>query len=107
MYLLIVFLPLLGSIFSGLLGVKIGVTGSHIITITSLLLSSIGASIAFYEVGLSGSPVLINLGNWLDSEFLSVEWLFLFDQLTVSMFIPVLFISTLIHKQMRGGIENP
>ena len=28
---------------------------------------------------------------------MSISWEFLFDQLTVSMFIPVLFISTLIH----------
>ena len=33
----------------------------------------------------------------MDSEILSIQWEFLFDQLTVSMFIPVLYISSLIH----------
>jgi NADH-ubiquinone oxidoreductase chain 5 len=97
MYLSILILPLLGSIVSGLMGRKIGVTGAHIITCTCLILSSILASIAFYEVGICGSPVTVNLVSWVDSEFMSITWSFLFDQLTVSMFIPVLYISSLIH----------
>ncbi len=97
MYLTILILPLLGSFVSGFLGRKIGVTGSHIITCTCLILSSILATIAFYEVGLCSSPVKIYLFNWIDSEYLTISWEFLFDQLTVSMFIPVLYISSLIH----------
>jgi NADH-ubiquinone oxidoreductase chain 5 len=97
MYLSILVLPLLGSFVSGFMGRKIGVTGAHIITCTCLILSSILASIAFYEVGFCGSPVSINLTSWIDSEFMSISWEFLFDQLTVSMLIPVLYISTLIH----------
>src|ERR1700689_1464779 len=97
MYLSILVLPLLGSFVSGFMGRKIGVTGAHIITCTCLILSSILASIAFYEVGFCGSPVSIQLTSWIDSEFMSISWEFLFDQLTVSMLIPVLYISTLIH----------
>ena len=97
MYLTILILPLLGSIVSGFLGRKIGVSGSHIITCSCLILSSILATIAFYEVGICGSPVTINLVNWLDSEYFNISWEFLFDQLTVTMFIPVLYISSLIH----------
>ena len=40
MYLSIIIIPLLGSIVSGLLGRKVGVTGSKIITCTSLIVSS-------------------------------------------------------------------
>ena len=97
MYLTILILPLLGSFVSGFLGRKIGVTGSHIITCTCLILSSFLATIAFYEVGLSSSPVIVYLFNWIDSEYMNISWEFLFDQLTVSMFIPVLYISSLIH----------
>jgi NADH-ubiquinone oxidoreductase chain 5 len=97
MYLSILILPLLGSVISGLLGRKIGVTGAHLITCICLILASILASIAFYEVGICGSPVSVNLVSWVDSEFMSISWEFLFDQLTVSMFIPVLYISSLIH----------
>ena len=97
MYLPILVLPLLGSVASGLLGRKLGVTGSHIITISCLGLASILAAILFFEVGLCNSPVIINLGSWIDSDYMKISWDFLFDSLTVSMFIPVLFISTLIH----------
>ena len=97
MYISILILPFLGSLISGLLGRKIGVTGSHLITCTCLILSSILASIAFYEVGICGSPVTVYLFNWVNSEFMNISWEFLFDQLTVSMFIPVLYISSLIH----------
>ena len=97
MYLSILVLPLLGSFVSGFMGRKIGVTGAHIITCTCLILTSILVSVAFYEVGICGSPVTIYLNSWIESEFLSISWEFLFDQLTVTMMIPVVFISTLIH----------
>jgi NADH-ubiquinone oxidoreductase chain 5 len=63
MYLSILILPLLGSFISGFMGRKIGVSGSHFITCTCLILSSILATVSFYEVGISGSPVYINLGS--------------------------------------------
>jgi len=110
MYLTILILPLLGSVISGLFGKKIGVTGSHIITITCLLLSSILASVAFFEVILADSPVYIHVTSWIDSEILNISWEFLFDSLSVAMLIPVLFISTLVHlfsvDYMAGDPHN-
>lgn len=97
MYLSIIILPLLGSIVSGLIGRKIGVTGANLITCTCLILSSILMTIAFYEVGICSSPVSINLGSWVDSEFMSISWEFYIDQLTVSLGLAVLYCSTLIH----------
>jgi NADH-Ubiquinone oxidoreductase (complex I), chain 5 N-terminus len=97
MYLAILVLPLIGSVISGFLGRKIGTTGSHIITLSCLSLASILAAILFYEVGLCHSPVIIKLVHWIDSDYMTLSWEFLFDSLTVAMFIPVLFISTLIH----------
>ena len=63
MYLSILALPLLGALSAGLLGRKMGVTGAHIITCTLLVMSALLSIVAFYEVGLSGSPVSINLGS--------------------------------------------
>jgi NADH-ubiquinone oxidoreductase chain 5 len=97
MYLSIIILPLLGSIVSGFLGRKVGVTGSQIITCTSLIISSFLISIAFYEVGICGSPVSIDIISWLDIELLNISWYFYFDQLTVSLGLAVLYCSTLIH----------
>nr|AWN55947.1 NADH dehydrogenase subunit 5 [Pleurotus pulmonarius] len=97
MYLSIIILPLLGSIVSGFMGRKVGITGSLFITCTCLILSSVLMTVAFYEVGLCGSPVSINLGSWIDSEIMSISWEFYFDQLTVSLGLAVLYCSSLIH----------
>jgi len=95
MYLSILILPLLGSFVSGFMGRKIGVNGAHFITCTCLILASILASFTFYEVGICGSPVSIKLGSWIDSELISISWEFLFDQLTVSMYIILLGLNKL------------
>jgi hypothetical protein len=97
MYLSILALPMLGSAITGLRGRSIGVTGAHIITTGCLMISAILAIIRFYEVGLCGSPVSIQLFSWIDSEFMLVTWGFLFDSLTVSMLLPVLVVSSLVH----------
>jgi len=97
MYLSILIFPLLGSIAAGFLGRKLGVTGTHLVTCTCLIISSILVTYAFYEVGICGSPVTIYLFSWVDSEFMSISWEFLFDQLTVSLSLAVLYCSTLIH----------
>ena len=97
MYLSILALPMFGSAVAGLFGRKIGVTGAHIITTGCLASSAALAIVAFYEVGLCGSPVSIELFSWIDSEFMLVQWGFLFDSLTVSMLLPVLVVSSLVH----------
>jgi len=61
MYLLIIILPLLGSILSGFFGRKIGVSGSQIITTTLVILTTLLAIIAYIEVGLNNIPVSIKL----------------------------------------------
>jgi len=97
MYISIIILPLLGSIVSGFMGRKIGVTGAQFIACSCLILSSILMTFAFYEVGICSSPVNIKLGSWIDSEIMSISWEFFFDQLTVSLGLAVLYCSTLIH----------
>jgi NADH-ubiquinone oxidoreductase chain 5 len=63
MYLTILILPFLGSLTAGFFGRKIGVKGAHFITCTCVLLSAVLATIAFYEVGVAGSPVYVHLCN--------------------------------------------
>ena len=97
MYLTLLLLPIFGSLAAGLLGRKVGVTGAHLITCSCLVASAFLAIVAFYEVGLCGSPVSINLTSWIDSEVIDVSWGFIFDSLTVSMLLPVLVVSALVH----------
>jgi NADH:ubiquinone oxidoreductase subunit 5 (subunit L)/multisubunit Na+/H+ antiporter MnhA subunit len=53
--------------------------------------------VAFYEVGLMGSPVYLRLAPWVNSESLLINWGFMFDSLTVIMCIVVTFVSSLVH----------
>jgi NADH-ubiquinone oxidoreductase chain 5 len=106
MYLAIIILPLLGSIASGFFGRKIGVSGSQIITCTAVIMTTVFAVVAFFEVGLNNIPVSIELFRWIDSESLYVSWGFHFDSLTVSMLIPVLIVSSLVHIYSIGYMSH-
>jgi NADH-ubiquinone oxidoreductase chain 5 len=106
MYLAIIILPLLGSIASGFFGRKIGVTGAQIITCTAIIITTILAVVAFFEVGLNNIPVSIQVFRWIDSESLNIGWAFHFDSLTVSMLLPVLIISSLVHIYSIGYMSS-
>lgn len=106
MYITILILPLLSAIISGFLGRKIGVSGSHILSCILLLFAAILSLLGLLEVGLYGSPVNIELFNWIDLELLQVNWEFLFDSLTISILSTVLIVSTLVHIYSIEYISN-
>ena len=106
MYLAIIVLPLLGSIVSGFFGRKVGVSGAQIITCFSIIITTILAMFAFFEVGLNNIPVYLELFRFIDSESLNVLWGFQFDCLTVSMLIPVLVVSSLVHVYSIGYMSH-
>jgi len=104
---IIVALPILGSIVAGFLGRKIGVKGSQFITCFSLLISSFLISYAFYKIVLcGGETVNLNLGSWVDSGILTINWEFKFDNLSISLGLAVLFCSTLIHIYSISYLES-
>jgi len=106
MYLAMLTLPLLGSIFSGFFGRKVGVSGAQFITCFSVITTTALAILAFFEVGMNNAPVSIQLFRWIDSESLNVLWSFNFDSLTVSMLIPVLIVSSLVHLYSIGYMSH-
>jgi NADH-ubiquinone oxidoreductase chain 5 len=61
MYLAIIVLPLLGSMVAGFFGRKIGVSGSQLITCSCVVITTLLALLAFFEVGLNNIPVSILL----------------------------------------------
>ena len=106
MYLAIIILPLLGSIVSGFFGRKVGVSGAQLITCLSVFTTTALSILAFFEVGMNNAPVSIKLFKWIDSESLNVLWSFNFDSLTVSMLIPVLIVSSLVHLYSIGYMSS-
>nr|YP_009502237.1 NADH dehydrogenase subunit 5 [Porolithon onkodes]ASB29839.1 NADH dehydrogenase subunit 5 [Porolithon onkodes] len=97
MYLLILILPLLGSIIVGFLGRFVGRYGSAIFSTICVVFSLLLSLISFYEVGFLKSVCYIKIANWITSGMFSIEWGFLFDSLTCSMLIIVTLVSSLVH----------
>lgn len=96
MYLLILILPLLGFIFTILLGRLIGL-GSFIISTVSIGATLLFTIIAFYEVVYNYSTVYIDLGYWINLTHIKIGWSFIFDSITVSMLFIITLISFLVH----------
>jgi len=108
MYITIVLLPFLAAIVSGFFGRLLGTKGVHIFNITCILITTLLAFIAFYEVVLCNSSVSIELFPWVLLESTKINWSFYFDELTVSMLIPVLIVSLLVHLYSVGYMgEDP
>jgi hypothetical protein len=97
MYLSIVLLPVLGALAAGLRGRALGVTGAQLVSTFCVLASTALSLVAFYEVALCRSAVTINLASWVTTEGFTANWSLLFDDLTVSMLLPVLIVSSCVH----------
>ena len=63
----------------------------------SIFLSFSVSCVAFYEVGLCGSPCFLTLGPWLSGELLISYWGFCFDTISTIMLLVVCSVSSLVH----------
>nr|QDM58070.1 NADH dehydrogenase subunit 5 [Bacidia sorediata] len=106
MYLVAIVLPLLASVVAGFFGRKVGVSGAQLITCLSIIITTLIAIITFVEVSLNNVSVSISLFRWIDTESLNIMWGFNFDSLTVTMLIPVLIISSLVHIYSVGYMSH-
>jgi proton-translocating NADH-quinone oxidoreductase chain L len=106
MYLLLVFLPLLGSCVAGLFGFLIGSRGAVLVTTGSVFISAFLSGIVFYEVALCGSSCTVSLSPWFISEFFDAGWGFYFDTLTSVMLVVITWVSTLVHLYSVSYMEH-
>ena len=106
MYLLLIFLPLLGFIISISFGRYLSPKGTAFITCSFMVLSFILSVVSFFEVGVCRCPVYIRLAPWVDCEMFDASWGFLFDSLTVTMCFVVTSISTLVHIYSTGYMSH-
>lgn len=99
-------MPFLGFFIVCLFGRFLGYKGSSFISILSVFVSFIFSLFIFYEAGLCHCTVYLNLGCWIRSEFLSVDWGFLFDSLTATMCVVITLISLLVHFYSTEYMAN-
>lgn len=97
MYLLLIFLPFMGSNIAGFFGRFLGSLGASFFTTICLFFSFLISMVIFYETALIGCTTYIKLGSWIYSGSLSIDWGFMFDSLTAIMIVIITFVSFLVH----------
>lgn len=106
MYLLILFLPLLNFLLTGLFGRLFGRSFCYISTIICSLIAFIISIFIFYEIFLMQSIVTLRFYNWilLDNSCISIG--LLFDSLTSIMLLIISFISFLVNLYSLGYMSH-
>lgn len=108
MYLLVLLLPLLGSLVTGFYGRLFGYYGVSIITSLCIMISMIFSWLIFFEISLLNSVIYITIAPWFYSGLLEVQWSFIYDSLTTIMLIVITSISTLVHfYSINYMLEDP
>ena len=106
MYILVLFLPVLSAIISGLFGRKIGTKGAGILTSTCISICVIISCCIFYETVLNFSPTYIKLWRWFDSDLLITYYGLQFDSITSIMLIVITSVSALVHIYSIGYMSG-
>lgn len=106
MYILVLFMPLLSAIISGLFGRKIGTKGAGILTSTCISICVIVSCCIFYETVLNSSPTYIKLWRWFDSDLLITYFGLQFDSITSIMLIVITSVSALVHIYSIGYMSG-
>jgi proton-translocating NADH-quinone oxidoreductase chain L len=102
----IIFLPLLGAIFGGLMGKWIGNIGSSIITTLSIFLTFVLSISMFKESIYLALNTHLIVTTWISSGLFYCNWAFFFDTLTFVMLIVVTGVSTLVHLYSSEYMGN-
>lgn len=98
MYLLIIYLPLISAIMGLTTGRFIGEKGMSLLGPILMILTSIISLIIFKDIIIDGNEVLIRGGVWMDiGGLFNIEWGLRYDNLTATMLIVVIIVSTLVH----------
>nr|YP_009048885.1 NADH dehydrogenase subunit 5 [Wildemania schizophylla]AID57255.1 NADH dehydrogenase subunit 5 [Wildemania schizophylla] len=106
MYLLIIVLPLVGTLITGLGGRWLGRKGANLFSTVCVILCFFFSSLSFFEVGICGVPCYLVLSPWISSGALNISWGFLFDSLTTTMLVVITSISSLVHLYSIQYMEH-
>ncbi|WP_158961841.1 NADH-quinone oxidoreductase subunit L [Myroides fluvii] len=103
--LLLLLVPLLGSLVNVFFGKKLG-NGSGIIATVAVLISFIISLLAFIQVNSTKQPIEIELFEWMALANFNVTFGFLLDQLSLLWLLFVTGIGTLIHWYSTNYMKN-
>ncbi|MGY8994583.1 MAG: NADH-quinone oxidoreductase subunit L, partial [Rhodospirillales bacterium] len=106
LYILPVFLPLIGAIIAGLFGRLLGARNSQIISVTLMGASAVLAIILFHDVIVDGDVRQIQVFEWISSGAFDVSWAIRVDELTAVMMFVVTVVSFLVHVYSIGYMSH-
>jgi len=102
----IVFLPLIGSIFSGFFGNKFGEKLCQFLTSSLVSISAILSFFIFYDVYVNNYSSNKLIFNWISSGDFYVNWSIFIDPLTSVMLVVVSLVSSIIHFYSIGYMSH-
>jgi NADH-quinone oxidoreductase subunit L len=107
--LIIVLAPLLGAVFAGLFGRRIGRVGAHSVTIGGVAIScALSIYVLWQLVSLGAAPFNENVYTWFQVGGIDAHVGFMIDKLTAMMMVVVSFVSLLVHVYTIGYMhEDP
>lgn len=105
-YILCIFMPLVGAIVAGLFGPWIKERGAQIVTCGSMLLSAFAGLLIFNDVALNHQPITVPLFTWMVSGGFEVDWALRFDTLTAVMIVVVTVVSCAVHFYSIGYMHH-
>ncbi|MGB5215991.1 MAG: NADH-quinone oxidoreductase subunit L, partial [Anderseniella sp.] len=120
-FLLIVFLPLIGALISGVFGTKLlrgtqepsgheghhhGPTWPQFLPTALLLISAALSWIAFFDVAVNENSYKVEVLTWIRSGGLAADWVLRIDTLTAVMLVVVTTVSSLVHVYSIGYMSH-
>jgi NADH-ubiquinone oxidoreductase chain 5 len=106
MYLLVLYVPFLSAVVSGIYGRYLGILGTGLFTCICVLISFCVASLIFYETILVSSVTYVKLWKWFECDLISSSIGFQFDSLTSIMLLVITCISLLVHIYSTGYMSQ-
>src|SRR4051794_27632943 len=108
MYEIIVFLPLLGFLFAGLLRNSIEPRTAELVTTGFLGVSGLLSWFVFFGFAFSADPhaLVVPVANWMTSGKLAIDWSLRIDTLTAVMLVVVTTVSFLVHMYSVGYMHE-
>ena len=106
--LLVVLLPLLGSVIAGLFGRKVGRAGAHTATILGVAASFVLSAHVMWQLLQGAAPFNENVYTFFQVGGIDAHVGFMVDKLTAMMMVVVTFVSLLVHLYTIGYMaEDP
>tara|TARA_Y100001970_G_C14259053_1_gene878021 strand:- start:6643 stop:8571 length:1929 start_codon:yes stop_codon:yes gene_type:complete len=106
LYILPIFLPLIGSAVAGLFGRFLSDRQAQLITCILMGASAVLAIVIFHNVIIDGEVQRIQLFEWIESGSFQVDWFIRVDELTAVMMFVVTSVSFLVHVYSIGYMSH-